>query len=163
MLSIPKGKYPLWHSFGLQIESDLHLSPAALYHLQGPNGSGKSSFISQILIPKLRETDALLLHFEQDTHLQLQALRAWAAIFSKGTRINTEAEMVDFLLQDLHHTYQMQPKPVWIVADELYHLQRLGQLSLPAGLIYCAHHQELQGSRPIHFEPISSTQSRVYA
>lgn len=157
------GLQKIWQDFCLDIVTPLSFEQGKSYQLQGPNGSGKSSFISQLLIPRLRQEEAYILHFEQQAQLQLQSLRAWAAIFRPHQPVKDEAGMVSFLLNDLILAWQKQPRAVWIVADELHEMQAITSLDIPLCLIYCAHHQALDGARQIIFEPVSSSRSRVYA
>jgi len=163
MIRIAEGYEQLWPGFGLRISSDLVFEEGGIYQLKGPNGSGKSSFISKILIPALSREDIWLLHFEQQASLQLQAVKAWAAIFRPGVPVRTETEMVSFLLDDLYSAYQKVPKPIWIVADEIHHINQVLERELPCGLIYCAHHIELPMARVLAFEPIDAGRSVLRA
>jgi len=161
MIRIAAGYRQLWPSFGLDIPHDLCFEQGSIYQLKGPNGSGKSSFISQILIPKLRMEDAWLLQFEQQAHLQLQAVKAWAAIFHPGQRVHDETDLVSYLLNDLEEANIKQPRPIWIVADELHRLEQVWERQFSCCLIYSAHHQELADAIPIHFEILNPGRSVV--
>lgn len=163
MIRIESGIRDVWPGFSLEIGSPLGFEQGQIWQLKGPNGSGKSSFISQVLMPALKDADAYILRFEQQTSLQLQAVKAWAAIFHPGKTVRDEAELVSFLLDDLNTACARQPKPVWIVADELHHLQALAELEIPHCLIYSAHHQELQGAGIISFEPLNPHRSLLRA
>lgn len=162
MIIFPVATHQLWPSFSLRIENPLEFKQNQVYHLTGPNGSGKSSFISQLLIPALQKEKAYLLHFEQQASLQLQAVRAWAAIFSPQKKISCITDMQDFLLQDLQQNHQKHPLAVWIVADEITQLSRLQELRLPGSLIFCAHHQGFEHARKIIFEVVDASLSKVY-
>lgn len=162
-ISFEKGKQQIWRDFTLDLAEELVFTQGKIYQLQGPNGSGKSSFIDQILIPRLQQQDAWLLSFEQQASLQLQSVRAWAAIFNPGVRVSNEEELIGYLLDDLRCSYQRKPKPIWIVADELHQLELLQELELPHCLIFSAHHHRPEQSIQIHFEPVSTSWSRVCA
>ena len=161
MIRIEAGFRQIWPSFGLEIPRELRFEQDRIYHLKGPNGSGKSSFISQVLVPKLKQEQVWLLQFEQQAHLQMQAIRAWAAIFHPGLRIQDEKDLVGFLLDDLESASLKQPRPIWIVADELHHLESVRERQLSCCLIYSAHHQELGDALPIHFRALNPTRSVV--
>lgn len=163
MIRIESGSRDIWPGFALEIERELVFAQGEIWQLKGPNGSGKSSFISRLLMPLLKLEDAYVLHFEQQASLQLQAVKAWAAIFHPGRPVRDEDELVSYLLDDLADAYARQPKPVWIVADEIHRVERALQNGLPCCLIYCAHHKELEGTRALNFEPLSPARSRVYA
>jgi len=161
MIRIEAGYRQIWPSFGLDIAKELLFEQGRIYQLKGPNGSGKSSFISQVLIPGLRQHDVWLLQFEQQAHLQLQAVKAWAAIFHPGLRVRDERDLVSFLLDDLERASSKRPRPIWIVADELHHLEQVWERRLSCCLIYSAHHQELTDAIPVQFEVLNPNRSVV--
>lgn len=160
MISIASGTQRVWHGFYLEMEGDISFEQGGVYQLCGPNGSGKSSFMTRLLIPRLQREDAYLLHFEQQARLQLQAVRAYAALHHHAG-IHDELDMLAYLLDDLQTVLAKEPKPVWIVADELHQIDLILARNIPCCLIYSAHHQCLPGSGRISFEPVDASRSVV--
>lgn len=161
MITIESGTQRVWPGFYLELDGDVTLQQGVIYQLCGPNGSGKSSFMTRLLIPRLMREDAYLLHFEQQTRLQLQAVRAYAALHNPGMPINDESDMLAYLLDDLQAALSQMQKPVWIVADELHQFDLILAREIPCCLIYSAHHQCLPDARHISFDPLDSSRSLV--
>lgn len=163
---ISKGDHQVWENFSLSLSEDLSFGPG-IHYLSGANGSGKSSFITRLLLPRLRQdSDLYCVYFEQQMHLQVNAVKAYAGVIQPRRKIAGEADTVDFLLKNLLQAQESEPKPCFIVMDEslfaervLFFLQtRLTTFSL----IYSAHAQRFQADQTIHFTPLSPTRSEVH-
>jgi len=71
----------IWPGFRLELPAPLEFQTGFRYHLRGLNGSGKSSFLSRVLLPRLiGNVSYYNLYFEQQMSLQLDAVRAYAAL-----------------------------------------------------------------------------------
>ena len=162
MIKLEPGIHQLWPRFSQSISSPLSFEMGKIYHLKGDNGSGKSSFIQKILLPIIQtQGDAYIIYLQQQMHLQLYALRAYAAVNGYGKRIVSEQDAVDFLVQDLLDCYSHTPKDVYLLSDESNQLHTLAKLSIPACLVYIAHHEEIFGAQNIYFKAIKDESSEV--
>lgn len=119
MLIIPAGTYELWPHFSLQIPQPLTLSPEHHYYLEGDNGSGKSTFIKKLLLPQLKANAGIYsLYWEQQIGLQSYAIRAHAAFNHHEQRLETDYDILMYLLDNLKNTLLRQKRPVFFVVDE---------------------------------------------
>ncbi|HNQ42999.1 MAG TPA: hypothetical protein PKI59_01145 [Candidatus Cloacimonadota bacterium] len=164
MIIIPQSLIAVWPDFSLEIKNDLTFETGCRYHLSGPNGSGKTSLITQILIPKIQQSKSYILYFEQQMHLQLYAIKAYAALMHKDRVISSEADMMAYLFENLQMAYSAQPRDIYLIADESHELQNLMQLCdfAPHALIFTSHHNLLSEARSVHFHPKSLQCSEVY-
>lgn len=165
MICIPSTTFQIWPEFGLEIKTPLMFSAGCSYHLDGSNGSGKSSLITQILIPELQKQRTYTLYFEQQMHLQLYAIKAYAAIMQKDAHIATEADLIRFMMENLRTAYASEQRDIYLIADESHELEELAGLCdfAPFTLIYTSHHLILPDSAIITFQPVSPKLSHVYA
>ena len=155
MLKIAKGLHPIWQGFSLDIEEDISFEMGGIYRLDGPNGSGKSSFINKILLPRLLKNDQLhLIYIQQQMHMQLYALRAWAALYYPHIRVKNENDVWQLLWQDLAKLED--DKPVFVISDEAAELEFPGQLARPTCVVYSSHKYQLPKQRNLRFIPQSS-------
>ncbi|MCB5284925.1 MAG: hypothetical protein LHW45_04965 [Candidatus Cloacimonetes bacterium] len=165
-MRLPKGDYPVWDSFALTLSADLALGPG-IHYLSGANGSGKSSLLTRVLLPRLLKTPAVYsIYFEQQMHVQVTAVKAYASVIKPHRRICGEADTVDFLLEDLLRAWKNEPRPCYVVMDESLYAERVLdflQAHLPAfSLIYSAHTALFSADQTILFQPLSPTRSEVY-
>ncbi len=164
---VPSGEYQVWPGFSLHLTADLDFCPG-LHYLSGPNGSGKSSFLTRLLLPRLlQDADAYSLYLEQQMHLQVNAVKAYASVLRPHARINGEADTVDFLLQNLLRAWQTRPKACFVAMDESPHAAQVHAFlsaNLPAfSLIFSSHHPSLPAGQTIVFQPLSPSRSEVHA
>lgn len=166
-LHVESGLLSIWQGFSLEILSPLVFEQGCIYHLSGPNGSGKSSFIKQILLPRLSQNpDIYLLYIEQQMHLQLQVVKAYARMFGPHIAVNTESEAVRYLLADLSRVWQSEGRPCYILMDE----SRLEEdviaftrtMADSVCLIYTSHSGVQTSESTVIFEPQTTSLSRVY-
>lgn len=163
---LPKGNYPVWENFALTLSADLDLGPG-IHCLSGANGSGKSSLLTRVLLPRLLKTPAVYcIYFEQQMHVQVTAIKAYASVIKPHRRIKGEADAVDFLLEDLLRAWKKEPRPCYVVMDESLFAERVLdflQTNLPAfSLVYSAHTELFSADQTIRFQPLSPTRSEVY-
>lgn len=168
MLRIEPATKTIWKDFSLRIDSVIDFRPGVSYHLKGSNGSGKSSFITQILLPLLiSRVDIYTLYFEQQMHFQIQATKAYASIIKPHWEIKNEKDTVEYLLENLKQSLELQDRPCFILMDESYfELQICDYLPkhIPSYcLIFASHSDLVPASQNIIFEPLSATSSKVYA
>lgn len=164
---LPKGDYQVWESFSLALPADLDFGPG-IHYLSGANGSGKSSFITRLLLPRLlQDPDIYSVYLEQQMHLQVTAVKAYASVIKPHRKINSEADTVDFLLQNLLGAWQERQRPCYVVMDESLYAERVLAFlngNLPSfSLIYSAHTLLLPATRTLSFKPLSPTRSEIYA
>nr|MDK2850448.1 hypothetical protein [Candidatus Cloacimonadota bacterium] len=161
MIRIEAGRRQLWQGFELNIREPITFREDGIYRLHGPNGSGKSSFIQRILIPTIIDRrDFYIICVEQQLHLQLIALKAQAAIFKPGFKIDSESDLWRYLWDNLSE--QPDEFPVCVIADEAHSVEIPQGLARPIYVIYSSHHYNLDNSQDIHFEPINIHESLVY-
>lgn len=164
---VESGLLPVWQGFSLDIFTPLSFEQSGIYHLSGPNGSGKSSFIKQVLLPRLNQLqDIYLLYFEQQMHLQLQVVKAYARMFGPHIAVNTESEAVRFLLADLRRVWQSEARPCYILMDESRLEEEVIDFARSMAdsvcLVYTSHSGEQTAESTIIFEPQDTSLSRVY-
>ncbi len=162
---LTKGDHQVWEGFNLSLETDLSFSPG-IHYLEGANGSGKSSFLSRLLLPRLLHDRAVYcLYLEQQMHLQLTAVKAYASLIQLRRRIFGEAETVGYLLDDLLRVWQIQPRPCYVLMDESHCAKEVRDFlshKLPGSvLIYAAHTEQFPADQTITFQPLSPTRSLV--
>lgn len=162
---IEAGTHKIWQDFSLQVVSNLKFGEG-LIHLKGPNGAGKSSFLTQILLPRLQNNpDFYSLYFEQQMQLQITAVKAYASLMKPRMRIESEADAVDYLLQDLLRVHSAEPRPSFILMDESLHAERVRDFldkNIPNYcLVFSAHSQLFPEANAIVFKPISPSLSLV--
>ncbi len=163
---IPKGDYQAWDSFTLVLPTDLSFGPG-IHYLQGANGSGKSSFITRVLLPRLRqEPDLYCVYLEQQMHLQVNAVKAYASVIQPRRKVTGESDTVDFLLDNLIRAHNSVPKPCCVVMDESLYAERvlyfLRSHLASFSLVYSAHTLNFPADQTIIFQPLSPTRSEVY-
>lgn len=162
MLKLKAGRRQVWQSFALDITDEISFEMNFSYQLCGVNGSGKSSFLQKILVPALQEqADCYIVYLQQQMHLQLFALKAHAAFKAPGTRINSSTDAAKYLLEDLEKAYAIQPRDIYLIADECPCLEALQQLKLPHCLILIDHHERVAAAQTIRFETLNSALSKV--
>ncbi len=158
MPKIDKGIHPIWQGFSLEIEEDISFEMGGIYRLDGPNGSGKSSFINKILLPRLLKNDKLhLIYIQQQMHMQLYALRAWAALYYPHIRVKTENDVWQLLWQDLAKLED--DKPVFVISDEAGELVIPKQENRPMCVVYSSHKYQQPEQIKLRFIPQSSSLS----
>ncbi|HOY84979.1 MAG: hypothetical protein PHG32_04455 [Candidatus Cloacimonetes bacterium] len=163
---LPKGDYRVWDDFALTLTADLGFRPG-IHYLSGTNGSGKSSLLTRLLLPRLLNTNSVYsVYFEQQMQLQVTAVKAYASVVQPRRKINSEADTVDFLLDDLLQAWQSEPRPCYVVMDESLFAERvldfLQANLLAFSLIYSAHTALFSADQTILFQPLSPTRSEVY-
>ncbi len=164
MLRIAPGRYQVWPRFALNVLPELSFEMDLSYRLRGENGSGKSSFLHHVLLPAITASkDKYVLYLQQQMYLQLYAIQAHAAIHSPGRRIAGEQDAIRYLCDDLKKSHRMQPRDIYVLADESTDLAALQELSLPHCLIYIAHHESLPNSRELQFSALGPEVSEVIA
>ncbi len=166
-MKIEAGTHQIWPGFDLQIASELHFT-SGLTHLQGPNGAGKSSFLTQLLLPRLVKNPAYYcLYFEQQMQLQITAVKAYAALMKLRVQVESEADAVDFLLQDLLRSYEAEPRPSLVLMDESLHAERIKAFldkKIPDySLVFSSHGELFPSARSVVFKPLSPSRSLVDA
>lgn len=155
--------HQIWPDFSLRIVSPLSFQMGKIYHLKGENGSGKSSFLQKILVPAIQaKKDAYIVYLQQQMHLQLYAIKAYAATHAAPHSIENEADAISFLLHDLHQAYQKEPKDIYLIADESTKLNLLCDIQMSHCLVYIAHHQHLEHSCEILFQGVDTSHSEIY-
>ncbi|MCK9557118.1 MAG: hypothetical protein PHO85_06630 [Candidatus Cloacimonetes bacterium] len=160
MITFPHSRLQIWPHFCLNIIDEINLLCPGSYYLKGSNGSGKSSFINQVFLPIMRErTDLHLIVLQQQMHLQLYALRAWAAIYYPGRIVANETDVWELLWDDL--TALKDDKPVFVVADEAHNIRIPEGLTHPVCLIYSSHNYQIQADNVLEFKPISPDESEL--
>lgn len=166
---IKKGTYPIWESFSLELPEDLDLGSGNIYWLKGDNGSGKSSFISQVLIPLLREqeAEAYIVWMQQQMLRQFYVLKAHAALNQYPVPIRSEKDAGTYLLHDLEQVMLREPHPVIAILDEFASpdkvISRLRLMSQPLLAVFCSHNPvNIAGMREIRFQKLSPTLSKAY-
>lgn len=165
---IPAAEYPIWPEFWLQIVTPLMFVPGSVYQLSGANGSGKSSFLSQLLLPRLRADKGLYcLYFEQQMRYQLQSVKAYASLFAPRRLLHAEPEVVNWLLEDLQRACQKEPRPIFLLVDESLYLAEILDFShsrFPdCCLIFSSHSPAPVPAQVISFQPQTAQRSRVDA
>lgn len=163
---LPKGDYRVWDDFALTLTADLGFRPG-IHYLSGTNGSGKSSLLTRLLLPRLLNTNSVYsVYFEQQMQLQVTAVKAYASVVQPRRKINSEADTVDFLLEDLLRAWKNEPRPCYVVMDESLFAERvldfLQANLLAFSLIYSAHTALFSADQTILFQPLSPTRSEVY-
>lgn len=164
-MRIEPGRYDVWPEFSLQVNTPLEFLAGGRYHLQGPNGSGKSSFLTRVLLPRLRSrTDIYALFFEQQMRYQLPAIKAYASLLPPHRLIEKEADAVRYLLDDLLACVKQESRPVYVLMDESPQALVIRDFlsdKLPSACLVLSAHTELVPARPILFTPLSSILSEV--
>ncbi len=165
-MKIEAGDYQVWDDFSLRISSDLEFGPGTHY-LSGANGSGKSSLLTKLILPRLQKTtDVYSVYFEQQMHLQVMAIKAYASVIRPHRKIDNEADTVDFLLDNLLRSWQIRQRPCYIVMDESLlaeHVYNFLHAKLPSfTLIYSAHSVQFPASQNLSFKALSPILSEVY-
>lgn len=163
---IEAGTYQAWEDFSLRLATNLDFTPGINY-LSGANGSGKSSFLTRILLPRLlQSSDLYTVYFEQQMHIQVTSVKAYASIIAPHRQIDGEADTVDYLLDSLLRAYHRRQRPCCIVMDEsLYarHIYDVLQANLPYfSLVYSAHTESFPATQTISFQALSPTLSEVH-
>lgn len=163
---ISKGDHQVWEGFALSLSADLSFGPG-IHYLQGANGSGKSSFITRVLLPRLRQNpDRYCLYLEQQMQLQVNAIKAYASVIKPRRMVNSESDTVDFLLDNLIRAHNSVPKTCCVVMDESLFAERvlffLQSHLASFSLIYSAHTLRFPADQTITFQPLSPTRSKVY-
>jgi len=164
---IPAGNYQLWPTFSLQLPQDLEISPDTNYYLQGNNGSGKSSFIKQLLLPKLRESECYHLYWEQQIGIQRYVISAHAAMHHQPFPARSELDALSYLAHNLKQAQSLNPRPAFWVLDECTRFEQLlkliRELQLDISLVYSHHDGKLltDNCLSICFTKVSSTSSIV--
>lgn len=163
MLSIPAGRYPVWPDFSLELSSTLEFEPSFHYYLCGPNGSGKSSFIKKLLLPALQHTPGIyFMYWEQQIALQSFAIKAHAAFAKHTERLESDADCLFYLLDDLRQSLRVEKRPAFFVVDECLLWGELRAFlethQLPLSLIFTHHDPvaELDKLNYLHFESVSA-------
>lgn len=148
MLSIPAATYPCWPGFDLLLETDLVFTGKRVIYLSGSNGSGKSSFITKVLLPKVKvtATPCYTIYLEQLFHLQAYSIKAEAALKHPEKRLLSNADCLAYLLNDLELAQKKQLRPVLAFADESHFLLDLYHFLEASGfdysLIYSIHGED---------------------
>jgi len=156
----------LWPGFRLELPAPLEFHTGFRYHLRGFNGSGKSSFLSRVLLPRLNGNfSCYKLYFEQQMSLQLDAMRAYAALCKPRQLLTSEKDVIDFLLRDLFNRLRESPRPVYVIMDESPHTifiaRCLQEQAANSCLIYTSHQEELPDSICMDFELLEPGLGRV--
>lgn len=165
MIRIPADEIRLWPEWSVRVPEEIILSEGKTYHLQGKNGVGKSSLIRNYLLEYQAEHPVYRLYFEQQMNAQIYAVKAVAAFGSRRARISSEAEAVDFLLEDLRRCQDLEPRPVWIYVDESAYLDRI--ITHPAVrqeqcmVLYCGHGAILPASEILEIAETASGQREL--
>ncbi|MBM4404155.1 MAG: hypothetical protein FJ042_07230 [Candidatus Cloacimonetes bacterium] len=120
MLNIPAAKHALYQGFDLEITMELTFLAGNRYLLNGVNGSGKTSLLQKILLPLLlaHPERQYIIYLEQQMRGQFLALKAHAALHEYHHPLVNESDAVEYLLYDLGHCLQRQPRPVFLIIDE---------------------------------------------
>lgn len=163
---IDAGRKQVWEVFSIQINSRIEFLPGKIYHLSGRNASGKSSFLTQILLPALQNReDIYTLYLEQQIHLQMQAVKAYAGIMPPRRIVKTEIDAVTFLLDNLLLALGRSPRLSYILLDENPQEDLVRDFAHQLGegccLIFSSHSAVVGADVEIVFDRVSSTLSNV--
>ncbi|HQF67402.1 MAG TPA: hypothetical protein PLC91_00520 [Candidatus Cloacimonadota bacterium] len=158
----------IWPEFRLELPAPLEFQTGFRYHLRGFNGSGKSSFLSRVLLPRLNGNfSCYSLYFEQQMSLQLDAVRAYAALRKTRQLLASEKDVIDFLLRDLFNRLQEAPRPAYVLMDESPHTSfiadSLQEQAANSCLIYTSHQEGLPNSICMDFKLLEPGLGRVLA
>lgn len=160
MITIPRSRLQIWPGFCLDISDDIHFHCPGSYYLKGNNGSGKSSFINRVLLPAIKDRNDLhLIVLQQQMHMQLYAMRAWAAMHYPERRVADESDVWDLLSYDLASL--KDDKALVVIADEARNLIIPEGLKRPVCLIYSSHDQKYESHHILEFRPTSAYESEL--
>ncbi len=162
---IEPGRYDVWPDFSLSVSSALEFLAGGRYHLQGANGSGKSSFLSRVLLPRLRSrADVFALYFEQQMRYQLPAMKAYASLLPPHRLIGKEADAVQYLLDDLLACVKQESRPIYVLVDESPQaplIRDFLSIEIPSACLVFSAHTNIMPARPILFTPRSNILSEI--
>ncbi len=146
--TIPSGKYKLWNSLELSLETDFSVSTGEVHQIKGMNGSGKSSFLKQLLLPYLRTNPGgqYVMYIEQQVQSQMDAITAYSDLHRHPGQIQSTADLLKYQFFLLKESLAMQTRPCIIIADECSNMNELLEGIQQLGfdntcLIFVAHQQ----------------------
>jgi energy-coupling factor transporter ATP-binding protein EcfA2 len=165
MISIPAGTIKLWPDFCMLVPEQIILREGTIYHLTGNNGSGKSSLIRNYLLGYESREPVYRLYFEQQMTAQMSAVRAFAAFGGARSRVHSEEDVVNILLEDLACCMAIEPRPVWVFVDESRYLDRIlchpGLVVASKLVVFCEHGNRRSGCERLSCRALAPDMSEL--